>query len=128
MDFHARTLQTYFGNMVEPVDPNAFYQTIWGSNVTKGEGLKNVPVVLLIASYIVKKVWENVLFNSFTARHDPADSTTTAKWFDGFKTIIDKPIAGTNELQEKLIAVEKNNLFLSDDSITKETAEDIVQV
>ena len=36
-----RVLETFFGNCVEPIDPNAIYQSIWGSNVTKGDGLKN---------------------------------------------------------------------------------------
>ncbi len=127
VNFRGRTLQTYFGNLIEPIDPNAFYQTIWGSNITKGEGLKNVPITLLIASYIVKKTWENVVLNSFTAAHDDSDTTTTAKWFNGFKTIIDNDIAGTNELSEVLISEDLGNLANGTEAITAENAEDIIK-
>lgn len=38
--FTGRVLETFFGNCIEGIDPNAIYQTIWGSDITKGEGLK----------------------------------------------------------------------------------------
>lgn len=49
-----RVFETFFGNCIEPIDPNAIYQSIWGSNITKGDGLKNVPIVLQVCSYIMK--------------------------------------------------------------------------
>ena len=34
-----RVFETFFGNIVQGIDPNAIYQSIWVSNVTKGDGL-----------------------------------------------------------------------------------------
>jgi hypothetical protein len=125
--FRGRDFETFFGNLVEGIDPNAIYQSIWGSNITKGDALKDVPIVRLIADYCVKKVWENVMLNSFTAAHDSTNNTETSKWFDGFKTILDKDIAGTNSIQEVLISVEKKNLTLGSEVISRENAEDVVK-
>lgn len=127
VDIKGRTFETFFGNCVEPIDPNAIYQSIWGSNVTKGDGLKNVPIVLQVASYIVKKIWENVLYNSFTAKHDASDKTSTAKWFNGFKSIIDMDIAGTNEDSAVKISTDLGNLKTSAEAITEVNAEDAIK-
>lgn len=122
-----RTFETFFGNCVEPIKPNEIYQSIWGSDITKGDGLEKVPITLEVASYIVKKIWENVLMNSFTAKHDSSDKKSTAKWFNGFKTIIDNDIAGTNERREVLISKELGNLQTGTDSITEQNAEDLIK-
>lgn len=127
VDIKGRVFETFFGNCVEPIDPNAIYQSIWGSNVTKGDGLKNVSIVLQVASYIVKKIWENTLLNSFTATHDASDTTATSKWFNGFKTIIDNDIAGTNEDKQIKISADINNLQLGTASISKDNAEDLIK-
>lgn len=56
VDITPRVFQTFFGNVVAGIDPNAIYQSIWGSNVTKGDGLKNVPIVVQICAYLAKKL------------------------------------------------------------------------
>lgn len=122
-----RVFETFFGNIVQGIDPNAIYQSIWGSNVTKGDALKNVPIVVQVCAYLVKKVGENMLMNSFTAKHDSTDSTKTAKWFNGFQTILENDIAGTNALQKVLISKEIGNLVEGKDSITADNAEDIIK-
>lgn len=127
VDLTPRVFQTFFGNVVAGIDPNAIYQSIWGSNVTKGDGLKNVPIVVQICAYLAKKLGENMFMNAFTAKHDPADFSKTAKWFDGFQTILEKDAAGTNELQKVLISTTLGNLVEGTDSITKDNAEDIIK-
>lgn len=122
-----RVFQTFFGNIIQGIDPNAIYQSIWGSNVTKGDGLKNVPIVNQVCAYLVKKVGENMLMNSFTAKHDPSDTKSTAKWFDGFKTILDADAAGTNELKKVLISTALGNLVEGAESISKDNAEDLIK-
>lgn len=104
MKFTGRVLETFFGNCIEGIDPNAIYQTIWGSDITKGDGLKNVPIVVQICAYILKKLGERLYMNSFTAKHDGTVFDKTAAFFNGFKTIIDNDIAGTNENKEVYIA------------------------
>ena len=122
-----RVLETFFGNCIEPIDPNAIYQTIWGSNITKGEGLKKVPIVLQVCTYIMKQLGENLFLNMFTAKHDSSDFTSTEKFFNGFKTVIDNDIAGNNEQETILISEEIGNLMTSSESITEENAEDILK-
>lgn len=107
VSIEGRVLETFFGNCIEPIDPNAIYQTIWGSNITKGDGLKNVPIVLQVCAYIMKQLGENLFMNMFTAKHDSGDFTSTDKFFNGFKTIVDNDIAGTNERSTVLISEEK---------------------
>lgn len=122
-----RIFQTFFGNVIKGIDPNAIYQSIWGSNVTKGDGLKNVPIVNQVCAYLVKKVGETMLMNVFTAKHDASDTSKTAKWFNGFKTILDADAAGTNELQKILISGGIGNLVEGDDSISADNAEDLIK-
>ncbi len=126
VDFTGRAFETFFGNSVDPIDPNAIYQSIWGSNVTKGEALKNVPIVLQVAAYIVKQIWEKVMLNSFTAKHDATDFTSTEKWFNGFKTILDADRAGTNYAEKVLISESIGNLQLGE-AITEQNAEDVIK-
>lgn len=122
-----RVLETFFGNTVEPIDINALYQSVWGSNITKGGGMKNIPTVLLICSYMMKQLGENLFLNAFTAKHDGAKFEETADFFNGFKTIIDADIAGTGESGKVLISADLGNLATSADSITADNAEDVLK-
>ena len=122
-----RVFETFFGNCIEPIDPNAIYQSIWGSNITKGDGLKNVPIVLQVCSYIMKKLGENLYRNAWKAKHDGTKFDKTADFFNGLKTIIDMDIAGTNEDKEVKISADLGNLSTSAESISKENAEDVLK-
>lgn len=116
-----RTLETYFGNCIEPIDPNDIYQSLWGSDITKGEALKNVPWVKRVCAYIMAQLGENMFDNMWTAKHDPSNTTETEKWFDGFCTIEDKEIAvGT-------MSQEEGNLYNLTEEITEDNAEDIIK-
>lgn len=126
-EIKARTFQTFFGNTVDSVDPNAIIDSIWGSNVTKGDALKNVPIVVQVAAYIIKQIWENVFFNVFTAKHDATNFDETSKWFDGFDTIIEKDIAGTNEEGVVNISEDLGNLEYGTDSISVANAVDTIK-
>lgn len=127
VDFDGRVLETFFGNCVETIDPNAIYQSIWGSDITKGEGLKNVPYVVQVCAFILKKLGEKLYVNSFTAKHDGTVFDKTASFFNGFKTTIDNDIAGTNENKKVYISEDLGNLVYFTDSITKENAEDALK-
>ena len=116
-----RAFETFFGNIVEPIDPNALYQTIWGSNVTKGEGLKNVPAALQVCAYMMKQVGENLLLNLFTAKHDASNYDSTAKFFNGFKSIVEADITA-GEVSEA-----KKNLKEGSASISESNAEDVIK-
>lgn len=122
-----RVFETFFGNIVQGIDPNAIYQSIWGSNVTKGDGLKNVPIVVQVCGYLVKKIGEKMFMNSFTAKHDSTDTTSTSKWFNGFQTILENDVAGTNALGKVLISADIGNLVEGAESITADNAEDLIK-
>lgn len=126
-EFQQRTFQTYFGNDVEPIDPNSIYESILGSNITKGDGLKKVPIVLQVCSYIMKKYGENLLANAFTAKHDPTKFESTSDYFDSFGAIIDKDISGNNEVNKVLISEEIGNLEYGTSKIDENNAEDIIK-
>lgn len=127
VNIHGRVLETFFGNCIEPIDPNAIYQTIWGSNVTKGEGLKNVPIVLAVCSYILNQIGENLYLNAWTAKHEGTKFDATTDYFNGLKTILDMDIAGTNETGEVLISEALGNLETDTEGITAENAEDKIK-
>ena len=127
VNIDGRTLETFFGNCIETIDPNAIYQSIWGSNITKGEGLKNVPIVVQICAFIMKKLGERLFFNAFTAKHDGTVFDKTAAFFNGFKTIIDNDIAGTNENKKVYISEDRGNLVYFTESIGRDNAEDALK-
>lgn len=122
-----RVFETFFGNCIEPIDPNAIYQTIWGSNITKGDGLKNVPIVLAVCAYIMAQLGENLYLNLWTAKHDGTKFDETASFFNGLKTIIDNDIAGTNDSATVKISADLGNLMTSTDSISEDNAEDVIK-
>lgn len=122
-----RVFETFFGNIVQGIDPNAIYQSIWGSNVNKGDGLKNVPIVVQVCGYLVKKIGEKMFMNSFTAKHDSTDTTSTSKWFNGFQTILENDVAGTNYTNKVLISADIGNLVEGAESITADNAEDLIK-
>lgn len=127
VNFDARPLETFFGNCIETIDPNAIVQSIWGSDVTKGEGLKNVPYTLRVCAYILSKLGERLYFNSFTAKHDGTVFDKTAAFFNGFDSLIDMDINGTNENKKVYISEDLGNLCYLPESITKENAEDALK-
>ncbi len=116
-----RTLETFLGNCIEPIDPNSIYKSLWGSDVTKGEGLKNVPWVKRICGYIMAQLGENMFKVMWTAKHDPTNTTLTSKWFNGFCTIEDDEIASGK------MAMEEGNLYYLPETFTPENTEDLLK-
>ena len=115
-----RTLETFFGNCIEPIDPNSIVQTLWGSDVTKGEALKNVDWVKRVCAYIFRKLGENMFLNMWTAKHDPTNTTKTSKWFNGFLTLEDIEIAAGT------MAKELQNLYYLPEAFNANNTEDLI--
>lgn len=90
-----RTLETFLGNAVKGFDPVSVVQSIYGSEIVQGEGLKNVP--------ITKKVWVRLmgqlsrhLYDAMFLAKRVEGGKTTKTLFNGFSTIADTEItAGT---------------------------------
>ena len=95
-----RTLETFFGNCIEPIDPNSIVQSLWGSDVTKGEALKNVPWVKRVCAYIMAQLGEKLFMEMWKAKRNAA-GTTTHDLFNGFLAIEDIEIAADAMSQEE---------------------------
>lgn len=87
-----RTLETFFGNCIEPIDPNSIVQSLWGSDITKGDGLKNVPWVKRVCAYIMAQLGEKLFMEMWDAERDE-NGTTTHDLFNGFRAIEEAEIA-----------------------------------
>jgi len=115
-----RTLETFFGNCIEPIDVNSVYQTLWGSDISKGDALKNVPWTKRICAYIFAQLGEKLFMEMWTAKRNAAGKTTH-DLFNGFLAIEDTEInAGT------MSKAGQNFYPMPQGGITAENAEDIL--
>ena len=116
-----RTLETFLGNCIEPIDPISIYKSLWGSDVTKGEALKTVPWVKRVCAYIMAQLGEHMFNVMWTAKRDPSNTTLTKKWFDGYCQLENVEIAlGT-------LAKEVGNFYPLPEAFTPENAEDLLK-
>ena len=118
-----RTLETFLGNCIEPIDPISIYKSLWGSDITKGEALKNTPWVKRVCAYMMAQLGEHLFDVMWTAKRDPSNTTQTSKFFNGFCTIEDA------EIESGAMSVEEGNLHYldGDEGINTENAEDVIK-
>lgn len=114
-----RTLNSYFGSVVKEFDPNSVYQSIYGSSIVKGEGLKNVPITLQVLSFMAAKLGKSLLLHLFDAVRN-ASGTKTVDLFNGVDTVTAAEITAGN------IATSKGNLFEFSDAISSTNAVDLI--
>lgn len=114
-----RTLYSYFGSVVSEFDPNSVYQSIYGSSITKGEGLKNVPIAQQILSLMAGKVGKNLALHLFDAVRN-SSGKKTVDLFNGVDTVTSKEITDGN------ISVAKKNLFEFSDILDSTNAVDLI--
>lgn len=103
----ARTLYTYFGNVVKNFSPNSVYQSIYGSALTKGEGLKTADITRTALNYLSSKVGQNLYKSVWKAKRLDT-GTKTIDLFNGFDTITADEITAGN------IAAGKGNFLQLD--------------
>lgn len=103
----ARTLSTYFGNVVKNFSPNSVYQSIYGSALTKGEGLKTADITRIVLNYLSSKVGQNLYKSVWKAKRLDT-GTKTIDLFNGFDTITADEITAGN------IAAGKGNFLQLD--------------
>lgn len=109
-----RTLYTYLGSVVKEFDPNWIYQSIWGSNITKGEGLKTTDITQQVLAKLAAEVGAALYWAQWGAKRN-AEGSKTKDLFDGFDTIAAKEVeAGT-------VSEELGNLFKLDISTIDKT-------
>lgn len=115
-----RELETFFGSVVRNFSPNAIYQSIWGSSVTKGEGLKETEITKQVVAYLMKQLSKSLNKNIWGAVRK-ADGDKTSDLFNGFDTI-----AGT-EITAGKLSVANKNLFEFSETISKNNAVDLLK-
>ena len=115
-----RTLETFFGSVVKKFKPNSVAQSIYGSSITKGEGLKTVDITLQVLSFLSAQLGKNLNKVLFSAVRNNLGSTS-ATLFNGFDTIL-----GTEETAGNL-AVANGNLLVLNEAITSSNAYDVIK-
>ena len=108
-----RTLYTFFGSVVRNFSPNKIYQSMWGSDITKGEALKNTEITRKVLAFLCAQLGKNlnrVLWSAVRKENGELSKDL----FNGFDTITKKEL-DASKLSEalgnyKIIdAVNKNN-------------------
>ena len=115
-----RELKTYLGSAVKRFDPNQVWGSIYGSRITQGEGLKNVPVTVQIVSYLAAKISKSLRLSLFDAVRNPAGNSTK-DLFDGFDTIT------AAEVTAGKISEANGNLFRFTEAITSANCVDMLR-
>ena len=119
MKIKGRTLYTYFGDVVKEFHPNSVYKTIYGSSITSGDALKNVPIVYQILSLMAGKIGKGLRLHLFDAiRNEKGKKTKDL--FNGADTIAKTEIEAGN------ISVANGNLFEFPDVIDSTNAVDLI--
>lgn len=116
-----RELETFFGSVIKKFSPNSVAQSVWGSQMTtSGDALKSAPITKLVLAFLMKKISQGLNKNLWVATRNPS-GTTTKDLFNGFDTITETEISGTN------IATAKNNLyeFTEEVSLTNNAVEQL---
>lgn len=106
-----RDLETFLGSVIKPFSPNSVYQSIYGSSILTGEGLKNVDINKAVVAFLMKQLSKGLNASLFSAVRN-ASGTDTKDLFNGFDTITETEIAAAK------IAVASGNLHEFTGAIT----------
>ncbi len=120
ISIQGRELKTYLGSAVKRFDPNRVFGTIYGSQITQGEGLKNVPITAQIAAFLAAKISKSLRLSLFNAVRK-ASGNTTKDLFDGFDTITAAEITAGN------LSASNGNLHAFTEKITSANAVDVLR-
>lgn len=115
-----RELKTYLGSAVKRFDPNKVWGSIYGSQITQGEALKNVPIAAQMVAFLAAKISKALRLSLFDAVRNPAGNTTK-DLFDGFDTIT------AAEIKAGKISEANGNLFSFSEAITSANAVDMIR-
>lgn len=102
-----RELETFFGSVIKDFDPNTVYSSIYGSSITKGEGLKETEITKQVLAYLAAQLGVHLNKQIWGAVRNPA-GTTTATLFNGFDTITTAEVTAGN-----IAAAKKNFVQLT---------------
>lgn len=95
-----RTLYTYFGSVVKKFSPNKIYQSIFGSDITKGDALKKTDITMAVLTYLSAQLGANLNKVLFSAKRND-EGIESKDLFNGFDTIAKKEMDATNLSEDK---------------------------
>lgn len=119
-EIKGRTLETFLGSVIDEFDPNQVLQSIYGSLVVHGEGLKTTDISKAVISSMMMSLSENLFFAVFNAKRNDT-GTKSVDLFNGFDTIAETEITAGE------ISVANNNLFEFGTKIDSSNAKDALK-
>jgi len=120
MSINGRDLFTYLGQSIKLFDPNALVSSLYGSAITSGEALKNVPINKAVLTLMMRKISGGLNKSIFNGVRNQSGKTTK-DLFNGFDTIAGTEIIAGN------ISVAKKNLYEFAEAITANNAVDLLK-
>lgn len=119
-EINGRDLYTYLGQAIKLFDPNKLVSSLYGSAITKGEALKNVPINKAVLTLMMRKISGGLNKSIFNAVRNSSGKTTKTL-FNGFDTTTAVDILAGN------ISTAKYNLYEFTDEITSSSAVDLLK-
>lgn len=115
-----RDLETHLGQSIKMFDPNTLLSSLYGSAITKGDALKNVPITKAVLTIMMQKISASLNKALFNAVRNPSGKTT-ATLFDGFDTIT------ATEIGASKITTVIGNLYEFTEAISNANAVDALK-
>lgn len=120
LSIDGRDLETYLGQSIKIFDPNTLVSSLYGSAITKGDALKNVPINKAVLTLMMRKISGGLNKSVFRAKRNNAGKTTDTL-FNGFDTITAADILSGK------IATGKNNLYDFTEAVTTDNAVEMLK-
>lgn len=111
MGIDGRDLETFLGQAIKLFDPNTLVSSLYGSAITKGDQLKNVPINKAVLTLMMRKISGGLNKSLFRAKRNGSGKTTNTL-FNGFDTITAAEVVSGG------LTVGKGNLFEFNEAIT----------
>lgn len=119
-EISGRDLETHLGQAIKMFDPNSLLSSLYGSAITKGDALKNVPINKQVLTLMIKKISKGLNKSIFTATRN-SSGTKTSDLFNGLDTIV------ASEITAGKIAAAKKNLYTFSEDIDSTNAVDMLK-
>lgn len=120
MSINGRDLETYLGQSIKLFDPNTLVSSLYGSAITKGDALKNVPINKAVLTLMMSKISGGLNKSIFNAVRN-AEGKTTATLFNGLDTLT------AAEITANKITTALGNLYNFTEAIDSTNAVDLLK-
>ncbi len=120
VNIEGRTLETFLGSVIKKFDPNEVLQSVYGSLVNQGEGLKTTEISKAVISAMMMSLSEGLHYSLFNAKRNDA-GTLSKDLFNGFDTI------AATEIASAKVSVAHKNLFEFTEVIDSNNAVDALK-